>query len=81
MKREIIVQAFYDSEASVWVAEATNYPGIVTEGATHEELISKLRIIIPKIIQANNDIYIDDIPIRLLSEFTAIAKIGGECNA
>ncbi len=41
MPRSINVQAFWDDEASVWVASAEDV-GLVTEAATVEELRAKL---------------------------------------
>lgn len=44
------VQAFWDSEASVWVATSEDVPGLVTEASTIEVLTQKLREMIPELI-------------------------------
>lgn len=41
---KIVVRAFWDEEAHVWVAVADNKFGLVTEAATVEELSRKLPI-------------------------------------
>ncbi|MBW4509712.1 MAG: DUF1902 domain-containing protein [Scytonematopsis contorta HA4267-MV1] len=48
------VQAFWDSEAEVWVATSEYVPGLATEASTMEALTQKLRIIIPELIGLNN---------------------------
>lgn len=73
MRQEIIVRAIWDKDASVWVAEAMNYPGIVTESPSFDQLLEKLKVMIPEIVEANN--LSDDIPFRLLADVCAIAHV------
>lgn len=49
----VVVTANWDEEAAVWVAESDDVPGLATEAETREELISKLRVMIPELLQAN----------------------------
>ncbi|MSP50293.1 MAG: DUF1902 domain-containing protein [Alphaproteobacteria bacterium] len=58
----IKVQATWDGEAKVWVAESDDVPGLVTEAATVEALIAKLRVQIPELIEENNGLAPCDIP-------------------
>lgn len=51
--KEITVEAFWDEEALVWIATSDDVPGLVTEAATMEQLIPKLKILIPDLLQAN----------------------------
>ncbi len=53
------VEAFWDSEAEVWVATSEDVPGLVTEAETIELLASKLRVMIPELIFANKIVPID----------------------
>ncbi|WP_338147371.1 DUF1902 domain-containing protein [Thermus thermophilus] len=39
--RTLKVQALWDGEAGVWVAESDDVPGLATEAATLEELLLK----------------------------------------
>ncbi|AFY48309.1 protein of unknown function (DUF1902) [Nostoc sp. PCC 7524] len=47
------VEAFWDSEAEVWVATSDDVPGLVTEASTIEILAQKLRVIIPELLILN----------------------------
>ncbi|WP_375470892.1 DUF1902 domain-containing protein [uncultured Nostoc sp.] len=44
------VEAFWDSDAEVWVATSDDVPGLVTEASTIEVLTQKLREIIPELL-------------------------------
>ncbi|MHC5719098.1 MAG: DUF1902 domain-containing protein [Nostoc sp.] len=48
------VDAFWDSEAEVWVATSEDLPGLVTEAASNEALVEKLKVIIPELLELNN---------------------------
>jgi predicted RNase H-like HicB family nuclease len=49
-----MVEAFWDSEAQVWVAQSDDVMGLVTEANTLDALIYKLKDIIPELLKANN---------------------------
>jgi predicted RNase H-like HicB family nuclease len=68
--REFKVTAFWDPEASVWVAESDEVPGLVTEADTVEQLIAKLRVMVPELLEANGVLGtgVEDVPIRLIAE-------------
>lgn len=53
MSTMIHVHAQWDAEASVWVAESDDVPGLVTEAETLEALSDKLRVLIPELAQEN----------------------------
>ncbi|MEQ1936930.1 DUF1902 domain-containing protein [Mesorhizobium sp. CN5-321] len=46
----IVVDAFWDDEAKVWVASARDGIGIATEAGTMEQLQQKLSIIVPDLL-------------------------------
>jgi predicted RNase H-like HicB family nuclease len=48
-----IVKAEWDEEASVWVATSDDVPGLVTEAATLERLVEKLRSMVPEMLELN----------------------------
>jgi len=82
VRREIQVKAFWDAEASVWVAQSKDVPGLITEAETMEHLVAKLQVMIPELLEANG--MLDDkdevaIPFHLLGERTekAFRRIGG----
>lgn len=48
------VEAVWDPEAGVWVAESADVPGLATEAETVEQLTEKLRVMIPELLAANS---------------------------
>ena len=48
------VEAFWDGEAKVWVANSDDVPGLATEANSLETLTKKLHNIIPELMLANN---------------------------
>ena len=53
------VEAFWDTEAAVWVATSENVPGLATEAETIEALSQKLRDLIPDLLLLNQVISAD----------------------
>jgi len=47
------VRAEWDGEAEVWVASSDDVPGLATGADSFEELIEKLKIIIPELLEEN----------------------------
>ena len=50
---EIQVDAFWDDEAEVWVAQSEQVPGLVTEADTLEKLLEKLETLLPELSELN----------------------------
>ena len=76
--KDIKVEAFWDEEAQVWVASSDDVPGLVTEAETMEQLMRKLKILIPELLQANgmlDDPGMVDIPIHLLGQWQEVIKV------
>jgi predicted RNase H-like HicB family nuclease len=65
---EYEVHTFFDGEAKVWVAESDDVPGLVTEAGSIDELISKLRILIPELLEENGR-HPSDIAYHLTGDF------------
>jgi len=53
MNRPLVVRAVWDDEAKVWVATSDDVPGLVTEAETTEQLIEKLKVMIPELLEEN----------------------------
>ncbi len=68
--REFKVNADWDPEASVWVAQSEDVPRLVTEADTIEQLVAKLRVMVPELLEANGALpaNVSDVPIRLIAE-------------
>ena len=47
------VNAFWDADIGVWVAESEDVPGLATEADTLETLSEKLRDLVPELLQLN----------------------------
>ena len=47
------VQAVWDDEARVWVAESKDVPGLATGASTLEQLILKLETLVPELLEIN----------------------------
>jgi len=53
MRRIYSVQARWDSEGGVWVAESEDVPGLVAEAESPNALKEKLRVLIPELLELN----------------------------
>ncbi|OQX05464.1 MAG: hypothetical protein BWK80_52140 [Desulfobacteraceae bacterium IS3] len=77
IKKEIKIKAMWDTEAEVRIAVSDDVPGLVTEAETSEQLVGKLRILIPELLEANGllkDAEQEDIPFHLSSDRTEIIR-------
>ncbi|MBD2292298.1 DUF1902 domain-containing protein [Anabaena sphaerica FACHB-251] len=72
------VEAFWDSEADVWVATSEDVPGLVTEASTIEVLTEKLRVIIPELLVLNHIVpadYLGSISFELISHRQELIQV------
>jgi predicted RNase H-like HicB family nuclease len=53
MQKTYFVHALWDEEARVWVASSDDVPGLATEARNSEELLEKLKQMIPELLEAN----------------------------
>ena len=67
---DLKVQATWDAEASVWVAESDDVPGLITEADDLEALLRKLRVLIPELLEANGALPpdCDEFPFSLITQ-------------
>ena len=77
-KIDILVNALWDDEVSVWVATSEQVPGLVAEADTAEELENKLMVMIPELLIENGLLTKDNckegVPFHLLQERELIAQ-------
>ena len=66
--RTLKVQARWDGEAGVWVAESDDVPGLATEAATLEELLAKRAVMVPELLEENGVAL--ELPVELRLEAT-----------
>lgn len=48
---EFKIEAQWDSDAEVWVATSQTVPGLVVQGRTHDEIVEKVRLVLPALIE------------------------------
>jgi len=74
-KGVININAFWDDEASVYVATSDDVPGLVTEADSIDHLVEKLKCMIPELLVLNADSpkQQEDIPFKVVTEVNAIA--------
>jgi len=66
--KPLFVRAEWDEEAMVWVATSDDVPGLATEAVTMEDLIGKLKVMIPELLMANNNTVIEDeVPFEIIT--------------
>jgi predicted RNase H-like HicB family nuclease len=53
MGRIYRVEAHWDSEAGVWVAESEDIPGLVAEAESMNALVEKVRVLVPELFELN----------------------------
>lgn len=65
---DLTVRATWDGEASVWVAESDGVHGLVTEADDLDALMSKLRVMIPELLEVNGALPpdVDELPFSLI---------------
>ena len=52
-KAEFKVVAMWDPEVEVWFVSESDIPGLNAEGATLDELLAELRILVPELLALN----------------------------
>ena len=65
--KPLFVRAEWDEEALVWVATSDDVPGLATEAVTMEDLIGKLKVMIPELLMANNTVIEDEVPFEIIT--------------
>ena len=65
--KALFIRAEWDDEAEVWVATSDDVAGLATEAETVEILMSKLEVMIPELLEANEGFEGDDVPFELLT--------------
>jgi predicted RNase H-like HicB family nuclease len=71
------ITAEWDGEAQVWVASSEDVPGLATGADTFEELIEKLKIVIPELLIENGLLppTTEQVPFAVRAERTELASV------
>ena len=67
------IHAEWDDEVQVWVATSDDVPGLATEADTQEQLIAKLKTLIPELLEANGIDAVADVRFELLTRRFEVA--------
>ena len=68
-KASIFVRAFWDGDAKVWVATSDDIDGLSVEGATHEELVSKVVAAVADLVELNGiETDLPEIPVHVMTD-------------
>jgi predicted RNase H-like HicB family nuclease len=80
MSRTYEVEARWDSEAGVWVAESEDIPGLVAEAESMNALVEKIRGLVPELFELNGGLEpgqkVVNVLVRAHHEETASVSIG-----
>ncbi|MEO5331987.1 MAG: DUF1902 domain-containing protein [Magnetococcus sp. YQC-5] len=70
------MHANWDEETGRWWADSEDVPGLVTEAATLEELITHIRDLTPELLRLNDALpAIPDFPIHVIAERLAMIHL------
>ncbi len=72
------IQANWDEEASVWYVVESDVPGSVAEGDSLEELLEKIKGLLPDLVHLNRHLLgelTDSLPIHLIAERSEVVDI------
>ncbi len=77
MAHSYVATISWDAEAGVWYVSDTDFPGLVAEAGTQQELMRKVRQLVPDLYQANRHLleHADCETIRLEITSTRIEEI------
>jgi len=72
------VVAEWDEEAQVWVASSEDVPGLATGADTLEDLIQKLKVVIPELLIENGLLpaHTESVPFAVRAERNELAPVG-----
>ena len=70
MRRVYHIQARWDSEGGVWVAESDDVPGLVAEAESPNALAKKLRVLIPELLELNGALEAGNEPVEFVVRYT-----------
>jgi len=48
---EYIITLFWDDEASVWIAESQDIPGLILESSSFDELVKRVKAAVPELLE------------------------------
>ena len=71
----IVVNATWDAEGKVGLAESDDVPGLATGADTLEQLIEKLKVAIPELLEENGLVSAGPLPFEIKAERSEFARV------
>ena len=68
---EYIITLFRDDEASVWIAESPDIPGLILESQNYDDLIEKVKLAAPELIEISG-MKLPEVKLRFRAEHLAV---------
>lgn len=76
MKKIYKIEANWDADTKVWVAEGVNFHGLCTEAPTMEKLIKKLDVMVPELLRENGLMGARKlVPFEITSTVSSVARL------
>jgi hypothetical protein len=72
--KPFFIRAEWDETARVWVATSDDVPGLVAEDDSLENLILRLKVMIPELLSANGHTIKNEMPFEILTRRFEIAR-------
>ncbi len=70
------IEATWDADSKVWVAEGINFVGLCTEAPTMEKLIKKLDVMVPELLRENEGLRSRKlVPFEVTSTVHSVARL------
>lgn len=74
VKKPLFIRAEWDDAAQVWVATSDDVPGLVAEDDSLENLILRLKVMIPELLSANGHMIENEMPFEIFTRRFEIAR-------
>lgn len=73
---KFVVVVEWDSEANVWFVANSDVPGLATEAPTMDNLIAKLKVMVPELLELNGVIGAahSEVPFSLMADVAGTAN-------
>ena len=69
-----VVEATWDDGVEVWVSESDSVPGLIAQAESRPQLIEKLALLIPELLELNNCPTNPDQPLDITLRFHCAAE-------
>ena len=69
------VKAERDAEAGCWYVAESDVPGLAAGAGTVPELMERLRILVPEMLEANGHEARAEVPIELMTHYTETLRL------